>query len=71
MSTRTPGRMEVAGRPLTCVVCGGDTFTSRTVTLITSGVANSGLNKRADAVTCAGCGYIHQFVTGSVTPVAE
>jgi predicted nucleic-acid-binding Zn-ribbon protein len=67
----TPERMEVAGRLLACVVCGGDTFTKRSITMITSGLANSGFNKSVDAVTCAGCGYIHQFVLGVVKPAGS
>jgi phosphoglucosamine mutase len=37
----------------------------RIITLVTSGFANSGFNKEADAVTCAACGYIHQFGKGA------
>lgn len=67
MSKPVPQQMAVGDRPLTCVVCGADAFTKRSITLITSGFANSGFNKEVDAVTCADCGYIHQFVLGSVT----
>ena len=59
MSTPQPVQIRVLDRPLTCVVCAGDEFTERTITVITSGVANSGLNKSAQAVACASCGYIH------------
>ena len=68
MGRPEPTQMRVLDRPLTCVVCAGDRFTERSITIITSGFANSGLNKSGQAVTCAACGYIHQFVTGSVTP---
>ncbi|WP_156391280.1 MULTISPECIES: hypothetical protein [unclassified Nocardioides] len=68
---KTPERMQVEGRALSCVVCEGGTFTRRTITLITSGVANSGFNKEVDAVTCSSCGYIHQFVRGVVQTVEE
>ena len=71
MSKPTPERMVVEGRPLACVICGGDTFTKRNVTMLTSGLANSGLNKSADVVTCSSCGFIHHFVVGVVKPVSE
>ena len=69
MSAPEPERMAIDGRPLACVVCGGDTFTRRNVTMLTAGLANTGLNKSADAVTCSGCGFIHHFVVGVVKPV--
>ena len=69
MSKHTPVGMQVNGQPLVCVVCGAEAFTKRSLTLITSGIANSGFNKEVDAVTCAACGYIHQFVLGSVVSV--
>lgn len=71
MSKPTPEPMAVEGRELACVVCGGRTFTKRGVTVITSGAANTGLNKTADAVTCSSCGFIHHFVVGVAKPVAE
>ena len=71
MSKPTPERMAVEGRPLACVVCGADTFTKRNITMITSGAANTGLNKVADAVTCSSCGFIHHFVAGVVKRVSE
>jgi hypothetical protein len=61
-----PVRVTVAGRSLPCVVCDGDRFTVRSITLITSGFANSGANTRAEVATCAACGYLHQFVLGSL-----
>jgi hypothetical protein len=71
MSKPTPEPMAVKGRPLTCVVCGGVGFTRRSVTMITSGAANTGFNKVADAVTCGACGFIHHFVAGVVEPVRD
>ncbi|WP_395691652.1 hypothetical protein [Nocardioides sp.] len=66
---RTPSRMLVADEPLACVVCRGDLFTRRSITLTTAGFANTGFNKEVDAVTCGRCGYIHQFVVGCVLEV--
>lgn len=65
--------VDVAERGLQCLVCGGETFSVRPITLITSGIANSGLNKTADVATCSACGYLHQFVTGSLVtrPVGD
>jgi hypothetical protein len=39
--------------------------------VITSGAANTGLNKVADAVTCHSCGFLHHFVAGMGRPVDE
>ena len=58
MARPTPVHVEVAGRALRCLVCDADVFTVRTITLITSGLANTGFNKQATwppaapAVTC-------------------
>ncbi len=52
----------VAGRTLRCVVCGADTFSHLTVTLNTSGIADSGLNKRGELAVCSVCGYVHVFM---------
>ena len=71
MSRPTPLRMVIDDRRLACVVCSGDTFTKRNVTMITSGAANTGFNKVADAVVCSSCGFIHHFVAGVVTPITE
>jgi hypothetical protein len=67
----SPTRMMIDDRGLACVVCGGGTFTRRSVTVITSGAANTGFNKVADAVTCHSCGFLHHFVAGVVKPVDE
>lgn len=66
-----PTRMMIDDRALACVVCGGGTVTRRSVTVITSGAANTGLNKVADAVTCHSCGFLHHFVAGMGRPVDE
>jgi hypothetical protein len=55
----------VAGRRLACLVCAADVFERRTMTLVTSGIANSGFNKRGELAVCAGCGYVHTFMAGS------
>ena len=62
----TPVHVEVAGRALRCLVCDADVFTVRTITLITSGLANTGFNKQADVATCGTCGHLHQFVAGAL-----
>jgi hypothetical protein len=66
MARRTAVHVEVVGRALQCLVCASETFTVRPVTLITSGVANSGLNKQVDVATCGSCGFLHQFVRGTL-----
>ena len=62
-----PERVELAGRQLTCLVCRGGTFVHRTTKLATSGIANSGFNKQADAAVCVDCGYVHTFLGGNLT----
>jgi ribosomal protein L37E len=59
-----PQRVHVKGSPLTCQVCGAETFDHRTATLTTSGIANSGFNKRSDLAVCSECGYVHTFLDG-------
>ena len=59
-------RVTVAGRPLVCLICQGDTFVHRTMKLLTSGVANSGFNKTGDAAVCATCRYVHTFLGGTL-----
>jgi hypothetical protein len=54
-----------AGHGLTCFVCGGSTYRRRTMTLLTSGIANSGFNKRGEIAICATCGYVHTFMGGT------
>lgn len=56
--------VEVLGRPFTCHVCQGTGFYSRPVQLNTAGLTFMDLdwlNRSADGVTCAGCGYVHLF----------
>ena len=55
----------VAGRRFACLVCATDVFERRTMTLVTSGIANSGFNKRGDLAVCTACGYVHTFLAGS------
>jgi hypothetical protein len=54
-----------AGHRLICFVCQADTFERRTMTLTTSGIANSGFNKRGELAVCATCGYVHIFMGGT------
>ena len=58
-------RVSSAGHGLTCVVCQGARFDRRTMTLLTSGIANSGFNKRGELAVCATCGYVHTFMGGT------
>ena len=62
-----PERVDVAGRELSCQICQGTTFVHRTMKLTTSGIANSGFNKQADAAVCVDCGYVHTFMGGELT----
>jgi hypothetical protein len=58
-------RVGSAGHGLSCFVCQGDTYERRTMTLLTSGIANSGFNKRGEIAICATCGYVHTFMGGT------
>jgi hypothetical protein len=62
-----PERVEVAGRELSCLVCQGGRFVHRTMKLTTSGLANSGFNKQADAAVCLTCGHVHTFLDADIT----
>ena len=61
----TSQHLEAAGHAVSCPVCGGDTFDHRTTTLTTSGIANSGFNKRGELAVCETCGHVHTFLAGS------
>jgi hypothetical protein len=58
-------RVSSAGHPLTCFVCRTDIYERRTMTLNTSGIANSGFNKRGEVAVCDTCGYVHTFMGGT------
>jgi hypothetical protein len=58
-------RVSSAGHGLSCFVCRHDTFDRRSMTLLTSGIANSGFNKRGQIAICATCGYVHTFMGGT------
>jgi hypothetical protein len=58
-------RVSAAGHQLVCFVCRGDEFERRTMTLVTSGWANSGFNKSGELAVCARCGYVHTFFQGA------
>ncbi len=62
---KDPERVSAAGHPLICFVCQGDEFERRTMTLLTSGLANSGFNKSSEVAVCATCGYVHTFFQGA------
>jgi hypothetical protein len=57
-------RVTSAGHRLVCFVCQSDTFERRTMTLLTSGIANSGFNKSGQIAVCVTCGYVHTFMGG-------
>jgi hypothetical protein len=42
-----------------------DTFERRTMTPLTSGIANSGFNKRGEIAVRATCGDVHAFMGGT------
>jgi hypothetical protein len=58
--------VRVAGRPLTCVVCGtGQEFARREVNMNTRGMTFLGLdwlNRSGDGAVCLACGYVHVFM---------
>lgn len=58
-------RVSSAGHQLVCFVCRGDEFERRTMTLVTSGLANSGFNKSGELAVCATCSYVHTFFKGA------
>ncbi len=58
-----------AGRRLTCLVCGGERFAYREVSMNTAGMSFMGLdwaNKTADGAICRTCGFVHTFMGGAV-----
>jgi hypothetical protein len=60
-------RATVVGRPPARPVSGGDTFVHRSMKLLTSGPANSGLDKTDDAAVRATCRYVHTSLGASLT----
>ncbi|HUP03643.1 MAG TPA: hypothetical protein VMU19_06620 [Bryobacteraceae bacterium] len=56
----------VAGKPLTCTVCGGTSFHERN-SLLNTRMATffrfDWANKEAENFICANCGYIFWFMT--------
>ena len=58
-------RVSSAAHELVCFVCQGDTFERRTMTLVTSGLANTGFNKSGQLAVCTTCGYVHIFFQGA------
>jgi hypothetical protein len=69
--SRKPSLVTVGNdrQPFTCTVCRGNLFYDREIKLNTTGAElfNMGwANESADGLVCAGCGYLHTFVSGSV-----
>ena len=58
-------RVSAAGHRVTCLVCQGDQFEQRSMTLVTSGFANTGFNKSGQLAVCVTCGFVHLFFQGS------
>jgi hypothetical protein len=58
-------RVSAAGHQVICSVCQGDVFERRSMTLVTSGLANSGFDKSGQLAVCATCGDVHIFFQGS------
>ena len=57
--------IEVAGRPLRCVVCTNATFWHRRALMHGRGVTFFGFewaSPAADCAVCANCGYVHWFL---------
>jgi hypothetical protein len=46
-------------------VCQGEVFERRSMTLVTSGWANTGFNKSGQLAVCVTCGYVHVFFEGA------
>lgn len=55
LSMSGPWRVAVCGKPLKCVVCGGDEFRSRTFKHMDIGPQTT------LGVICARCGFVHEF----------
>lgn len=54
----------VLDTPLTCQVCGHDTFLQREIKMQTTGLTFFDLdflNESSDGVVCGRCGYVHMF----------
>ena len=68
---RTPALVTIGdGEPLRCLVCEGELFFDRPVKLNTGGLEFLGLewaNRSATGLICADCGYVHMFVSDSVS----
>jgi len=65
MFDRQPVTAEVAGRRVTCVICGAEEFVDRPIQLNTAGMELFDLgwaNRSATGLICTTCGYVHEFV---------
>jgi predicted nucleic-acid-binding Zn-ribbon protein len=70
MFKRKPVVAEVAGREITCLVCGGREFVDRPIKLNTAAAELFDLgwaNQTATGLICTACGYVHEFVGDGVT----
>ena len=59
----------VAGRPLRCLLCGGDSFWRRKVMFNTRELTFFGLDwadKQGESAACRACGYVHSFADVSL-----
>jgi predicted nucleic-acid-binding Zn-ribbon protein len=65
MFKRKPVIAEVAGRQVTCLICGANEFVDRPIQLNTAGMELFDLswaNRAATGLICTTCGYVHEFV---------
>lgn len=65
MFKRKPVVAEVAGRQVTCLVCGQGEFIDRPIQLNTAAAELFDLawaNRSATGLICTTCGYVHEFL---------
>jgi hypothetical protein len=58
-----------ARRPLHCLICQGQLFTSREIKLNTTGMEFFGMewaNRSGTALICDQCGFVHTFADGAL-----
>jgi predicted nucleic-acid-binding Zn-ribbon protein len=66
--------VNVAGKPLACVVCGNGRFAYREVKLNTTGLTFfdlDWLNRSGVGAICTACGYLHTFVDADLLAWSE
>lgn len=57
------------GKPIACLICGGEHFMPREIKLNTTGLELFDLgwaNASATGLVCIACGYVHEFVGDAV-----